>query len=67
MNNEKKYRNIIEQEKLEISSRKLEILREHFIQRWAKKKGHKQYGPNRSRRYQEKVAIAHRRTIQKIS
>ena len=38
MNNEKKYRNIIEQEKLEISSRKLEISREHFMQRWAQKR-----------------------------
>ena len=34
-------------EKLEISSRKLEIPREHFMQRWAQKC----YGPNRSRRY----------------
>ena len=28
-------------------------------------KGHKWYGPNRSRRYQEEVARIHRRTIQK--
>jgi len=31
----KKYRKTIEQERLETSSRKLEILREHFMQRWA--------------------------------
>ena len=39
-----------EREKLEISSRKLKIPREHFMQRWADK-GQKWYGPNRSRRY----------------
>ena len=33
-----------------ISSRKLEIPREHFMQRWANK-GQKWYGPNRKRRY----------------
>ena len=38
----------IEWERLEISSRKLEIPREHFMQRW---EGQKWYGPNRSRRY----------------
>ena len=32
----KEYRKIIERERLEVSSRKLEIPREHFIQRWAK-------------------------------
>ena len=32
-----KERKRIEWERLEISSRKLEIPREHFIQRWAKK------------------------------
>ena len=32
----KKYRKIIEWERLEISSRKLEIPREHFMQRWAR-------------------------------
>ena len=32
--NAKKYSKIIEWERLEISSRKLEILREHFMQRW---------------------------------
>ena len=37
-------------ERLEISSRKLEIPREHFMQRWVNK-GRKWYGPNRSRRY----------------
>ena len=31
----KKYRKTIEWERLEISSRKLEIPREHFMQRWA--------------------------------
>ena len=36
----------IEWARLEISSRKLEIPREHFIQRWAQ-----WHGPNRSRRY----------------
>ena len=33
--NAKKQRKTIEWERLEISSRKLEILREHFMQRWA--------------------------------
>ena len=33
--NAKKQRKTIESERLEISSRKLEIPREHFIQRWA--------------------------------
>ena len=32
----KKERKIIEWERLEISSRKLEIPREHFMQRWAR-------------------------------
>ena len=31
----KKYRKTIEQERPELSSRKLEITREHFMQRWA--------------------------------
>ena len=35
MNNANKYRKTIELERLEISSRKLEIPREHFMQRWA--------------------------------
>jgi len=39
-----------EWERLEISSRKLEIPREHFMQSWFNK-GQKWYGPNRSRRY----------------
>ena len=39
----------IEWERLEISSRKLEIPREHFMQRWVRYQ--KWYGPNRSRRY----------------
>ena len=33
--NANKWRKTIEWERLEISSRKLEILREHFMQRWA--------------------------------
>ena len=33
--NAKKYRKTIEWERLEISSRKLEVPREHFMQRWA--------------------------------
>ena len=32
-------------------SRKLEIPREHFMQRWAQKKRQKWYGPKSSRRY----------------
>ena len=46
----KKSRKTIKWERLEIASRKLEIPREHFMQRWARK-GQKWYGPNRSRRY----------------
>ena len=42
--------------KTEISSRKLEIPREHFMQRWTKK-GQKWYGPNRSRRDKEVARI----------
>ena len=37
-------------ERLEISSRKLEISREYFTQRWHNK-GQNWYGPNRSRKY----------------
>ena len=48
--NAKKQRKTIEWERLDISSRKLEIPREHFMQRWVDK-GQKWYGPNRSRRY----------------
>ena len=36
--NAKKYRKTTEWERLEISSRKLEIPREHFIQRWAQER-----------------------------
>ena len=50
-NNAKKQRKTIVWERLAISSRKLEIPREYFMQRWALDKGQKQYGPNRSRRY----------------
>ena len=34
--NTKKYRKTIEGERLEIFSRKLEIPREHYVQRWEK-------------------------------
>ena len=51
-------------ERLEISSRKLEIPRKLFIQ-GGHNKGQKRYGPNRSRTYYEEVARIHRRTIQK--
>ena len=47
--NAKKQRKTTEWERLEISSRKLEIPREHFMQRWHNKR-QKRYGPNRSRR-----------------
>ena len=40
----------IEWERLEISSRKLEIPSEYFMQRWARKRT-EMVGPNRSRRY----------------
>ena len=46
----KEIEEVIEWERLEISSRKLEIPREHFMQNGLDK-GHKWYGPNRSRRY----------------
>ena len=48
--NAKKWRKTIEWERLEISSRKLEIQRERFIKDGFNK-GPKWYGPNRSRRY----------------
>ena len=48
--NAKKKRKTIEWERLEISSRKLEILREQFMQN-GHNKGQKWYGPNRSKRY----------------
>ena len=41
----------IEWERLEISSRKLELPGEHFMQTWAQEKRQKQYGPKKSRRY----------------
>ena len=47
-----------------MSSRKLEIPRKHFMQSGLNK-GQKWYGSNRSRRYEEEVAIIYRRTIQK--
>ena len=47
---EKKQRKTIEWERLEISSIKLEIPREYFMQN-GHNKGQKQYEPNRSRRY----------------
>ena len=59
-----KERKTTEWERREISSRKSEIPRERFMQRWHNK-GQKWYGPNRSRRYYEEVARIHKRTIQK--
>ena len=50
---------------LEISSRKLEIPWEHFMQRWAQWR--EWYEPNRSRRYYEGVERIHMRTTQKRS
>ena len=50
---------------LEISSRKLDIPKEHFCKS-GHNKGQKHYGSNRSREYEE-VARIHRRTIQKRS
>ena len=35
MNNAKKQRKAIEQERLDIPARKLKISRKHFMQRWA--------------------------------
>ena len=46
----KEIKKTTEWERLEISSRKLEIPREHFMQN-GHNKGQKWYGPNRSRRY----------------
>ena len=48
--NAKKQRKTTEWERLEISSRKSEIPKEHCMQRRLDK-GQKRYGPNRSRRY----------------
>ena len=45
----KEQRKSIEWERLEISSRKLEIFREYFMQRWAHK-GQKRNGPNKQKR-----------------
>ena len=53
-----------EWERLETSSRKSEIPREHFMQIW-ENKGQKCYGTKR--RYLKEVARIHRRTIQKRS
>ena len=50
LSNQCKERTITELGRLEISSRKLKIPREHFMQIWLDK-GQKWYGPNRSRRY----------------
>ena len=47
--------------KLEISSRKFVIPREHSMKRWTQE----EQGPNRSRSDQEKEARIHRRTVQK--
>ena len=49
--NAKKYRKKIEWERLEMSSRKLEIPREHFMHKDGLNKGQKWYGTNRSRSY----------------
>ena len=46
----KEIRKTIEWKRLEISSRKLEIPREHFTQN-GHNKGQKWYGPNRSKKY----------------
>ena len=50
MINAKKSRKTTEWERLEISSRKLEIPKEHFMKDGLDK-GQKWYGPNGSRRY----------------
>ena len=65
MKNAKKKRKTIEWERLEMSSRKLDLSREHFMQD-GHNKGQKQYGPNRSRRDFKKVTRIHR-TVQKWS
>ena len=48
--NANKQRKIMEWERIEVSSRKLEIPKEHFMHTWAQK-GHGWYVPNRNRRY----------------
>ena len=50
LSNQCKERKTTEWERLEISSRRLEIPREHFMQDGLDK-GQKWYGPNRRRRY----------------
>ena len=55
MKNVKKERKTIEWERLEISSRALEIPSMNFMQGWHNK-GQKWYGPIRSRRDKEEVA-----------
>ena len=50
MKNAKKQRKTVECERLEISSRKLEISREHFMQENGHNEGQKQWEPNRGRR-----------------
>ena len=50
VNNSKKWRKTVEGERLEISSRKLEIPR-NISRKDGLDKGQKWYGPNRSRRY----------------
>ena len=49
MINAKKERKTIEWERLEISSRRLEISREYLMQRWAHN-GQKWYGPNKKQK-----------------
>ena len=50
VSNAKKQKKTMEWKRLEISSRKLEIQKEHFMQ-IGHNKGQKCYHPNRSRRY----------------
>ena len=63
LNDQRNKRKTIVCEKLEISSRKLEIPREHLMQRW-ENKGQKWYGTNR--RYLKEVARIHRNVQKKI-
>ena len=60
MNNAKKSREKIEWESLETSSRKSEIPRNISCKDWLNK-GQKWYGPNRSRRYSEKMERIHKK------
>ena len=64
--NAKKYRKTIEWERLEISSRNLEI-QGNISCKDGDNKRQKSYGPKRSRQYKEEVARIHRRTMQKRS